>query len=132
MHPQLIIADLDISFFCREFVRLQVFDKQFEFLHLELWNDMSSGGQRRSAEEFAKYLEALIAPLAIKLHKVDTVLVSLEEEGAEVHCELQYELKGEDQVTNKRTTTTATIGFHHAYGYTYINRVELPGLPRYS
>jgi hypothetical protein len=111
-----------------DFLR-SVFDKKFEYLHMELWGEVSSAGQLRTSEEFAKHLEALIAPLGIKLQTVDTTLVYLDEETAEVHCELSYELTGEDQVTYKHTAT-ATIGFHHAYGYTYINRVELVGLMR--
>lgn len=109
-----------------DFIR-SVFGKQFEYLHMELWNEVSSAGQFYTPEEFEKYLEALIAPLAITLHEVDTVLVSLDKVGAEVHCQLHYGLSGEGRITHERTTT-AHIGFHHAYGYTYINRVELLGL----
>lgn len=109
-----------------DFIR-SVFNKKFEYLDMELWNEISSGEQRRSSKEFVKELQALIAPLDIKLLTVDTALVSLDKTAAEVHCQLHYELTSEDQVTHKHTAT-ATIGFHHAYGYTYINRVELPEL----
>ncbi|MCE7990947.1 MAG: hypothetical protein HEP71_03165 [Roseivirga sp.] len=109
-----------------DFLR-SVFGKSFEYLHMELWNEISSGAQRSSSEAFIKYLETTIEPLNLKLLTVDTALVSLDEAAAEVHCQLHYELTGEDRITHKRTAT-ASIGFHHAYGYTYINRVELPEL----
>ncbi len=109
-----------------DFIR-SVFDKKFDSLHMELWNEISSGAQRRSAGEFAKYLQLIIGPLDIELLAVDALLASLDGEGAEVHCQLRYALTGGDQVTRQQTAT-ATIGFHHAYGYTYINRVELEGV----
>lgn len=107
-----------------DFLR-SVFDKKFEYMHLELWSEISSGEQHRSAEEFAKHLQAIIAPLDIRLLTVDTALASLDTESAEVHCQLHYELTVKDQVL--KHTAPARIGFHHAYGYTYINRVELAG-----
>ncbi|GAB5526267.1 MAG: hypothetical protein Roseis2KO_41390 [Roseivirga sp.] len=109
-----------------DFLR-SVFDKNFEYMGMELWSEVTHGGQLKSSEAFVKDLQAMIASLDIKLLTVDTKLTSLDAESAEVHCQLHYELTGEDQVAHKRTAS-ATIGFHHAYGYTYINRVELPGL----
>jgi hypothetical protein len=103
--------------------------KNFEFMDASLSSEVIFQDHLIPCKQFIKQLSNLVDNLELNFQKIEFSSIQINDDKAVLECFLNYEKKAKSDTTINYKENVV-FGFVHQYGYWYLHRISIPGLPR--